>query len=67
MLPRMSLQPTKGITEQAKGNDDGEAIITKEQISHLKRFSHIKKEIEERKGVTSSDPAGLRVDNRAVS
>ena len=38
----MRLRPTGGIAEHAKGNDDWEAIITKEWKSHLKRLSHIK-------------------------
>ena len=38
----MWLQSTGGTTKHAKGNDDWEAIITKEQRSHLKRLSHIK-------------------------
>ena len=43
-LPRMWLQPTEEITEHAKGNDDWEAIITKNL-----RDSHIKRKIKERR------------------
>ena len=37
-LPRIWLQLTEEIAEHAKGNDDREAIITKELKSHLKEL-----------------------------